>query len=217
LFQAVGPAVGTLVQELHRLDGTDVRTSVTATDWDVHAGSIRAVELIVGTCLERELVVAAVGSDPAIGWLAGSGLTAEPGAGVVTDSALRCVVPGVVAAGDVVSWPNPAAGGRVERLEHWTSSAAQGRSAAVALLNWEAAKPFSHVPTFWSEQCGDTLRGAGWPHLADEAPVIRHSSDTEARFIAEYRRNSRLVGVVVRGSAADLVPYSTALRQRSSG
>ncbi len=117
---------------------------------------IESLELSDGRTVDTDLVIAGLGADPAVEWLRGSGIDYDTKGGVRTDAALRCSVEGVVAAGDVVSWLNPSDGHRRQRVEHWTCGSAQGQAVARALLEGANARPFAHVPTFWSESMQDS-------------------------------------------------------------
>jgi NADPH-dependent 2,4-dienoyl-CoA reductase/sulfur reductase-like enzyme len=114
------------------------------------------VELGSVARLTADLVVTAVGDQPNVEWLAGSGIPVR--GGIVTDSRCR-VSDRVVAAGDVVAMPDPA--GRPRRTPHWDSALAQARVAADALLLGDAADPYRADPYYWTEAFGLTVKIAG--------------------------------------------------------
>ena len=135
------------------------------------AGGAHRVELDDGAVLEADHVVVAIGALPNTEWLRDSGVILADG--VACDAALRVPqVPGVVAAGDIARWPNPAFGGLSMRVEHWNNAVEQGAAAARSLLRGENATPFASVPSFWSDHFGVRLQSVGVPSLADSFEVV---------------------------------------------
>ncbi|PTT65383.1 FAD-dependent oxidoreductase, partial [Arthrobacter sp. HMWF013] len=119
-------------------------------------GTGTRVALADGTELEADLVVTAVGDEPNIGWLAGSGL--------LTDGSLRVdsrgrVRPEIVAAGDVAFFPTSRG---IQRVPLWTSAIDQAKVAAVGLFKGDAAPEFSFQPYFWTEGFGLSLKSVGF-------------------------------------------------------
>ncbi len=168
---------------------------------------ISGVRLDNGVTVAADVVVVAVGAVAQTGWLQGSGVQLSNG--VVCDDTLAVLgLPDAVAAGDVVRWPHPAAGGALLRIEHWTNAAEQATAAAKRLLLGPGAA-FAPVPSFWSDQFGIRIQGVGLTALADEAIVVDGDPAGDS-FVAEYRSAGRLVGAVVGGAAGSvtaLLPY----------
>ncbi|TQJ58416.1 NADPH-dependent 2,4-dienoyl-CoA reductase/sulfur reductase-like enzyme [Arthrobacter sp. SLBN-83] len=134
----------------------------------VRSGTTPQVALADGTVLEADLLVSAVGDEPNIEWLAGSGL--------LTNGALRVDSRGrvrsdVVAAGDVAFFPTQRGLGRVPL---WTSAIDQAKAAAVGLLLGDEAPPLEFQPYFWTEAFGLSLKAVGFtpvegaPHLREQ-------------------------------------------------
>ncbi|MGN6441423.1 MAG: NAD(P)/FAD-dependent oxidoreductase [Arthrobacter sp.] len=134
----------------------------------VRSGTTPRVALAEGTVLEADLLGSAVGDEPNIEWLAGSGL--------LTHGALRVdsrgrVRPDVVAAGDVAFFPTQRGLGRVPL---WTSAIDQAKAAAVGLLLGDEAPPLEFQPYFWTEAFGLSLKAVGFtpvegaPHLREQ-------------------------------------------------
>lgn len=115
---------------------------------------VRAISCSVGE-IGADLVVSAVGDLPNVEWLASSGLAID--SGLVVDDRCRAA-PGIVGAGDVTV---PAAGpGAGRRTPHWSNAVAQGRCAALALLDPDCpVHRTEHY--FWTEQFGVNLKLAG--------------------------------------------------------
>lgn len=164
---------------------------------------VHQITLSDGSVLEADHVVVAVGAVPNVEWLAGSGATLDDG--VVCDEFLRVVgLPGAVAAGDIVRWPNPTFGGMHMRVEHWNNAIDQGAAAARSLLAADAAEPFASVPTFWSDHFGVRLTSVGLPSLADRFETIAGSPGDGPFAAAAYRRQT-LVGGTAYGMPRALV------------
>jgi NADPH-dependent 2,4-dienoyl-CoA reductase/sulfur reductase-like enzyme len=110
-----------------------------------------AVHLADGTVHQADVVVAGIGSRPAVGWLHGSGLTVDEHLGVQCDATGGTGVPGVVAVGDCSAWFDRTLN-RHLRVEHWTNAGEQARIAAARLLGQEP--PAARPAYFWSDQYG---------------------------------------------------------------
>lgn len=190
LAHAFGERVGAALMRLHLQAGTTLRLGVSVTRLD--AGG---VELSDGSRLEADVVLVAVGAEPSLGWLAGSGL--ELGNGVVCDSSLNAGAEGVYAVGDLANWPNPLFGRRM-RVEHWTNASEQAQHVASNLLGG-SAEPFLGTNYVWSDQYGVRIQFVG--SAAAEELLIVEGSLEELRFLAWYRQGDRLVGALGVGSA----------------
>lgn len=177
-------------------DGIDLRlaTSVALVRPD-------GVELSDGTVLPADVVVTGVGVQPAVGWLAGSGLAIERG--VVTDEWLRAA-PGVVAVGDVAARWSPRYNARMH-AEHW-DDAASGPAVAVAALlspNLDKTEPYDPVPYFWSDQLGHKLQYVGL-HAPIDTLVWRERPDgswTALWIDADSRLSAALIADLPRENA----------------
>lgn len=190
LAHAFGERVGSALMRLHLRAGTRLRLGVSATT--LHDG---AVELSDGSRLDADVVLVAVGAEPSVGWLAGSGL--ELGNGVVCDSALSTGAEGVYAVGDLANWPNLLFGRRM-RVEHWTNASEQAQHAASNLLRG-SAEPFLGTNYVWSDQYGVRVQFVG--SAAAEQLLVVDGSLEELRFLAWYRQGDRLVGALGVGTA----------------
>jgi 3-phenylpropionate/trans-cinnamate dioxygenase ferredoxin reductase component len=161
------------------------------------------VRLLDGTRIEAELVVVGIGVDPAVGWLAGSGL--ELADGVTCDATLAASAPEVVAAGDVASWPHPGLGERI-RVEHWTNAVEMAAAAAKRLLRGPEVGPFTTVPYFWSDQYDVKIQAAGRIRKDDAWQVVDGSLESR-RFCVIFGDGARLRAVLSFGRPAALIRY----------
>ncbi len=152
-----------------------------------------------------DLVLVGVGTVPATGWLAGSGL--DPG-GPQVDRVGRTRAPGVFAAGDACVPVDPRSGTRV-RTEHWNAAAWQGAAAARAMLGEDPGPP--PLPSFWSDQYGVRIQCVGHPRQAD---AVCFEGDPAGRdFEVLFSRG----GVLVAGLAVGRPRALPALRKRIEG
>ncbi|TDD55400.1 NAD(P)/FAD-dependent oxidoreductase [Nonomuraea terrae] len=210
LERAIGAGPGAYMAELHREAGIDLRTGTTVADFRATGGRLTGVRLSDDSELPADVAVLALGAAPATAWLAGSSL--DIGNGVRCDIHLRAltadgaVVPGVVAAGDVARVPHHLAGGAPIVLGHWSNAVEQGTAAAHTLLKPDDPRPFTGVPTFWSDLHDARIRSVGLPALADEVRV--HEHDLAGRHLeVGYHRAGKLVGALTVGRTGRLTAY----------
>lgn len=188
LCAALGETVGALVGRLHLNAGIDLRCGVGVAG--LGGGTrVKTVRLDDGTEIEADLVVSAIGSVPAVAWLAGSGL--ELADGIVCDERGRTSDPHVWAVGDVAAWYDRAQG-RPLRREHWTPVTEQAVIAACDLLGRPPSSERG-IAYFWSDQHGVKLQALGDFHPDDDVRIVH---DDGRRFLAVYARSGRISGVV---------------------
>jgi NADPH-dependent 2,4-dienoyl-CoA reductase/sulfur reductase-like enzyme len=203
MVRGLGPMLGDALAGLHRDHGVDLRTSVGVAGFE-GTERVERVLLADGSAIDADVVLVGVGAAPVTDWLEGSGLTIDNG--VVCDETLLAG-PGVVAAGDVARWPNPAAGGELVRLEHWTNATEQGVAAAARLLAGDApGEPFSSVPFVWSDQYDVKIQVIGHVSGDDTVEVVDGALD-ERRFVAIFGRGDRLTGAVAFSRPRLLMQY----------
>ncbi|WP_405984108.1 NAD(P)/FAD-dependent oxidoreductase [Streptomyces sp. NBC_00872] len=215
LAGALGPLVGRMLADVHRDHGVALRTG-TAVD-SVLSGGGRAtgVRLADGTEVNGDAVVVGIGARPNTEWLRGSGLPLSDG--LVCDEYCRAA-PSVYGVGDVARWHNALFGGLM-RVEHRTNAAEAGLAVARNLLRPAEPRPFTPVPYFWSDQYDLKIQAYGHLRGHEEVAIVDGGLDRR-RFIAAYRKEDRLVGVVAvnsrpkelrtwRAAIADRRPWST--------
>jgi NADPH-dependent 2,4-dienoyl-CoA reductase/sulfur reductase-like enzyme len=180
-------------------------------------GTGTRVALADGTEREADLVVTAIGDEPNIAWLAGSGL--------LTDGSLRVdsrgrVRPEIVAAGDVAFFPTSRG---IQRVPLWTSAIDQAKAAAVGLLKGDTAPEFSFQPYFWTEGFGLSLKSVGFtpvvgapdycePGAEQESVLMRWQNDDGAGTAAaiNYRIPIPKLRRLANGGPAALRPAAPA-------
>ncbi|MWP38476.1 hypothetical protein GQY15_12815 [Rhodobacter sphaeroides] len=164
-------------------------------------GAFRAVRLSDGTEIAADLCIVAMGAQPNVEWLDGSGLDAGPG-GLRCDVHCRAMSqdgtphPFIFTAGDVALWPCPLYGGEEVSIGHWSNAVEQARIAASNMLaGADRLQIHSYLPTFWSNQARVTVKAVGHAGLADEVKVAQGALE-EGRFVAIYGRQGKVVAAV---------------------
>jgi NADPH-dependent 2,4-dienoyl-CoA reductase/sulfur reductase-like enzyme len=208
LAHAVGTVLGEHLAQVHRSHSVEILCGVGVREIGGD-GRTEAVVLEDGRVLEADLVVAAVGSSPNVGWLADSGL--DISAGLVCDH--RCVPRGaanVVAAGDVASWFNPLYE-RQMLVEHWTNAIEQGGFAARQIMGVADGAGFSSAPYFWSEQFDLRIQSVGSIAGHDDVVVLERDGD---KLVLAYAREGTLIAVAGVNAGAILPKYRRLIERR---
>ncbi|WP_053914805.1 FAD-dependent oxidoreductase [Streptomyces sp. SCSIO 75703] len=201
LERQVGAGIGELVAGLHRDHGVRLVLGAQVVGTAQDRGDVRAVLLADGTRIDADLVVVAIGSVPAVDWLADSGLAL--GDGVLCDAYCRAA-PGVWAAGDVANWPHSMLAGARVRLEQRTNASQQAMAVVSNLLAGDAGgRPYAPVPFGWTQQFGAKIQTIGWCP-PDARTEIISGSTADREFVAAYHRGGMLVGALGWNSARGL-------------
>jgi NADPH-dependent 2,4-dienoyl-CoA reductase/sulfur reductase-like enzyme len=182
----LGDHVSGRIADLHRARGVDLLLGCGVAEV---LGGQRAtgVRLTDGRIVAADVVLLALGVEPADRWLAGSQLTRDDG--IVVDRFLRAA-DGVLAAGDVARAYHPLYGTHL-RIEHWTTAVAHGHLAAKVIVQGPHDGLVPDVPYVWSEQYDVRLsvvgRTAGY-----EAHVVDRHPDAD-RFVVAYTDGAGIV------------------------
>lgn len=214
MVRGVGMVLGEVLARLHRNHGVDLRCGVTLESIE-GTDRVEHVRLADGEIIECDVLLVAVGVSPETGWLEGSGLVLDDG--VLCDSTLQCA-PGIVAAGDVARWPNPAFDGEVMRVEHWTNAAEQGVYVGRRLLAGDgddAPEPFAPIPFVWSDQYDVKIQVAGRFSGQDRMEVVSGSLD-DNRFVTIFERAGRISGVLGFSEPRRVMQYRRMIVERGS-
>ena len=205
----LGPELGAWCAGLHRDHGVDLRLG-TGVAGLLGQGRVEAVELTGGERVAADVVVVGLGAVPNTEWLAGSGLQLDPG--ISCDATLTAAGDAdILAAGDIVSWPHPLAGGEAIRIEHWTVAVEQGQLAGRnVLLAPDARKPYDAAPYFWSDQYDVKIQALGLPERAERLELVECLPD-RSRVVYAGERDGHLVGVIAINAARRLGYYRQAL------
>lgn len=188
LQPVLGRDVGSRIGDLHVERGVDLRCGVQAENV-ADLGDGYQVELSDGTRLACDSVIVGVGMQPCVDWLRPSGI--EIDRAILTDSACRTSLPGVLAAGDCAQWWSTRYGTYCH-IEHWDTAGKHGAAAARTALGRDAG--FDPIPFFWSDQYNVKYQWAGY---APKWDTVEINGDSAEDFAARYLDGGRLVGVFV--------------------
>ncbi|MEU4227059.1 FAD-dependent oxidoreductase [Nonomuraea sp. NPDC026600] len=185
----VGPLVAGMLAELHTERGVGLRLGAGVSGLTGHQGRVTGVRLDTGEVLPADVVVVAIGADPATAWLTGSGLRLDNG--LVCDSRCRAAE-GIYAVGDVARWHHDKLG-TLLRLENRTNATEQAMTVAANVLGED--QPYCPVPYFWTDQFDAKLQVHGVLTVDAEVTVVE-GDQANRRFVALYRRDDRVTGVL---------------------
>ncbi|WP_329056088.1 FAD-dependent oxidoreductase [Amycolatopsis sp. NBC_01488] len=184
-----GPLAAGLLASLHADRGVHLRLGAAVTGLSSSDGRVDGVCLETGEVLPADVVVVAFGAAPATEWLAGSGVLCDNG--VVCDSRCRAA-DGIYAAGDVARWHHEGLDVLL-RLENRTNATEQAVAVAGNILGDD--RPYTPVPYFWTHQFDARIHVHGTLSGAAEVSIVE--GDVRAgRFVAEYREEGRVTGVL---------------------
>ncbi|MTD52995.1 NAD(P)/FAD-dependent oxidoreductase [Amycolatopsis pithecellobii] len=164
LRRRLGPYLAGLITEAATAQG--VRFAHHPGGVHLRGSGTPVAELGDGRRFEGDLVLSAVGCAPNLDWLDGTGLLTR-GELRIDD---RCRAgENIVAAGDVAAFP---VGAGHRRTPWWNSALEQARTAAIALLDGDAAPKLTPSPMFWTEQFGLSIRVCGPLPVAGEPAIV---------------------------------------------
>jgi NADPH-dependent 2,4-dienoyl-CoA reductase/sulfur reductase-like enzyme len=196
LFAQLGsPEVSEHLMEFYRQHGIDV---VRGDEVRAFRGNSRldTVELHSGSPIGASLAVVGIGVTPAVGFLAGSGITV--GNGIVVNERFETNVPDIYAAGDVACFFDPLAG-RQRRIEHWSNAAYQGSQGGRILAGADGG--YNRVATFFTESFGLTLKVVG--DISHHDDRVTRGSFSDGNAIVFYFADGRLVASLHSGQDDD--------------
>ena len=187
LFRVLGRQVGDTLAAIHRDHGVEMIAGdeVTRVEGD---GRVERVVTKGGRRIACDFVVAAVGVEPAVECLAGSGVALDDG--IVVDEYCRSTVDGIYAAGDVANHFHPVFERRM-RIEHWQNAMQQGAAAARSMIG--NGRPYDAIHWFWSDQYDVNLQYAGF-HRNPTQTVVRGSVGLRS-FLVFYLSGNRIDAV----------------------
>ncbi|MFO7323815.1 MAG: FAD-dependent oxidoreductase [Chloroflexota bacterium] len=183
----LGREIGQLFQREHEANGVRFRLNAEVAGFEGENGRVTGVRLKNGDLLPADFVVVGIGVRPATDFLKDSGLALEERDGsVLVDTALRTSAPDIFAAGDIARWEQD---GDTTRIEHWRAAQQQGIVAARGMFG-QPGDINAHVPFFWTNQWGLSLRYVG--HATKWDGIVFRGSPEERQFIAFYVQDGRL-------------------------
>jgi NADPH-dependent 2,4-dienoyl-CoA reductase/sulfur reductase-like enzyme len=203
LAHVFGERIGAYMKTLLEGKGVTLLLGRTPKEISGPAGA-KTVTLSDGTHLSAGFVVIGLGIQPAVDWLAGTGLV-EEGA-VPVDEQLRTRAADVFAAGDIAAVPDREWGRR--RVEHWIVAQRHGARVAAVMLGQDPGMP--EVDVFWTKLGGASLKSVGSTRGHEE--IIYRGSVEEGKFLAGFFRKGKLTAAATLAMPQDLVAVERLLR-----
>jgi NADPH-dependent 2,4-dienoyl-CoA reductase/sulfur reductase-like enzyme len=206
MARGLGPELGQVLAARHADHGITLRLGRSVARAE-GAGRIERLVLDDGTSLDADLVVVGIGVDPAVGWLASSGLALD--GGLCCDASLRvCGTDSLYAVGDIARWPSSRYTGPM-RLEHWTNAGETALAVAAALTGTPA--PFDPLPYVWSDQLGTRLQVFGQLRPSDELVYVEGGPD-QPEWVAASGGHGTLQAIVALGARRAALCWERLLR-----
>lgn len=187
LARTLGPEIGSIVAEMHRAEGVDLRTGVTVEAVEETAGGM-VVRTSDGQAVEGDIVLAGIGVTPNDQIARASEITV--GNGIRVDEYCRTSANNVFAAGDVANHYHPGLKTRL-RVEHFDNASRQGEIVARNMLGLRTE--YGDVHWFWSDQYDRSLQFAG--HAAEWDEIVFRGDVADLDFSAFYLKDGKVVAV----------------------
>jgi NADPH-dependent 2,4-dienoyl-CoA reductase/sulfur reductase-like enzyme len=153
---------------------------------------VDSIETEIGKRLATDFVVAGIGAEPVVDFLAGSGVELDNG--IVVGERFETSVPGIYAAGDVANFYDSLFDRR-RRIEHWSNANYQGDQVGRILAGGDGG--YDTVSTFFSEIFGLTLKVFG--DLSGHSELVVRGSLSDRNVLGFYLQQGRLVATLAVG------------------
>ncbi|XP_048412410.2 apoptosis-inducing factor 3 isoform X1 [Stegostoma tigrinum] len=149
-------------------------------------GKVKEVVLKSGKILRADVCVVGIGVVPATSFLKQSGINMDSKGFLPVNKLMQTNVPGVFAAGDVVTFPLAFRNNKKVNVGHWQMAHMHGRIAALNILG--KGIEINTVPYFWTAMFGKSIRYAGHGEGFDD--VIIQGDLDERKFVAFYTKKA---------------------------
>ncbi|XP_038619680.1 apoptosis-inducing factor 3 isoform X3 [Tachyglossus aculeatus] len=179
-------------------------------------GQLKEVVLKSSKVLRADVCVVGIGAVPATGFLKQSGIAMDSRGFIPVNKMMQTNIPGVFAAGDVVTFPLALRNNKKVNIPHWQMAHMHGRVAAQNMLAQEAE--ISTVPCLWTAMFGKSIRYAGHGEGFDDV-VIQGDLD-EFKFVAFYTKSDEVISVAsmnydpIVSKVAEVMASGRAIRKR---
>uniref|UniRef100_A0A4W3J9S1 AIF family member 3 n=1 Tax=Callorhinchus milii TaxID=7868 RepID=A0A4W3J9S1_CALMI len=154
-------------------------------------GKVKEVVLKSGKVLRADVCVVGAGVVPATLFLKQSGINMDSKGFLPVNKLMQTNVPGVFAAGDVVTFPLAFRNNKKVNVGHWQMAHMHGRIAALNMLG--GGIEIKTVPYFWTAMFGKSVRYAGHGEGFDD--VIIQGDLDERKFVAFYTKSDEVIAV----------------------
>lgn len=205
LERPLGGRIGTIIGDIHRDQGVDLRCGVAVEGIEDTNGGV--VVRTSDGLIEADLVVVGIGVTPNDQIARASEITV--GNGIRVDEFCRTSAPNVFAAGDIANHYNPLMGKRY-RVEHFDNASRQALVAAANMMG--ERQEYTDVHWFWSDQYDFNLQFAG--SAADYDDMVIRGSVEDRDFSAFYLKDGVVVGVFGLDRGADVMHAKTLIEEK---
>ncbi|XP_068440484.1 apoptosis inducing factor mitochondria associated 4 [Clinocottus analis] len=187
--RSLGPEIGKMCMQMLEEQNVKFYMNDSVAEIQGENGKVKGVVLKSGIFLEADVVIVGIGVIPNSDFLGGSKLEVDSRKAVIVDKFMRTNVPDIFSAGDVTSFPLTIRGDQRVNVGHWQMSHAQGRVAALNMLQ----KPTrcESVPFFWTVLLGKSIRYTGYGEGYTE--IIFKGKVEERKFLAFYIKDEVVV------------------------
>jgi NADPH-dependent 2,4-dienoyl-CoA reductase/sulfur reductase-like enzyme/Fe-S-cluster-containing hydrogenase component 2/CRP-like cAMP-binding protein len=209
--EVLDPVASDMVLHEERRAGIEVRVQEEVAEILGSAGEVCGVLTTRGERIPCELVLIAIGIEPAIDWIRASGITC--GRGVRVDNAMRTSSPDIYAAGDVIETIE-ALSGRTRVLGQWFPAIQQAQIAAHQMIDAPSNSVGTAVAPFYN---ATFLHGLDFVSIGlTTCPAAPGFQEVVAEPRARsYRkvilRNGRIVGALLLGERGQGLALKRAL------
>jgi NADPH-dependent 2,4-dienoyl-CoA reductase/sulfur reductase-like enzyme len=157
---------------------------------------VDSIETKAGKRIATDFIVAGVGVEPVVDFLAGSGLDVQNG--IRVNEHFETSVPGIFAAGDVANFYDPLYQ-RQRRIEHWSNANYQGAEVGRKLAG--ASAGYATVSTFFTEIFGLTIKVFG--DLSSHDELVVRGSLNDGNLLGFYLDQGRVVATLLAGQTSE--------------
>ncbi|XP_053329599.1 apoptosis-inducing factor 3 isoform X2 [Spea bombifrons] len=187
----LGEKVGHAIMKLFENNRVKFYMQTEVSELREQEGKLKEVVLKSGKVLRADVCVIGIGASPTTGFLKQSGITIDSRGFIPVNKMMQTNVPGVFAAGDVVTFPLAFRNNKKVNVPHWQMAHTQGRIAALNML--AQGTEINTVPYLWTAMFGKSIRFAGHGEGFDD--VIIQGDIEELKFVAFYTRNEEVIAV----------------------
>ncbi|KAG9487849.1 hypothetical protein GDO78_007575 [Eleutherodactylus coqui] len=182
----LGEKVGLAIMKMFESNRVKFYMQTEVSELREQEGKLKEVVLKSGKVLRADVCVIGIGASPTTGFLKQSGVTIDSKGYIPVNKMMQTNVPGVFAAGDVVTFPLAFRNNKKVNVPHWQMAHMQGRIAALNML--AQGTEINTIPYLWTAMFGKSIRYAGNGEGFDD--VIIQGDIEELKFVAFYTRRS---------------------------
>ncbi|BAU94438.1 FAD-dependent pyridine nucleotide-disulfide oxidoreductase [Corynebacterium suranareeae] len=193
------------IRQSHEEKGVNFHFGQVVEHWNAPGGVLESVTLSDGTTITADAALVGIGTIPATGWLADSGL---PIANGIMCDAQGLAAEDIYAVGDVSNWFHPLIGEN-RRIEHRLSAGEQAQIVAAQLTGTNA--PALDLPFFWTDQYKEKWQAYGYVDWKADIEIV-HDDKEANKLVAVLRKDGVLEAVIGKNAVKQLMPYRRELK-----